>query len=114
MGRSFVTGFFGMNTADVRDMAYTSRLYWAVAVPVTLFILGIAYLYGYKWEDLTQRITRKSWLEQGLQATIDSDGREAGGAKWLVKDIFGRRRTTMDSYGPVRSRRSWRRSRAEP
>ncbi|KAJ6790276.1 hypothetical protein PWT90_07507 [Aphanocladium album] len=107
---SFVTSFFGMNTADVRDMKQSSRLYWAVAVPVTCFILGAAYLYG---EELTQRITRKTWLEQGL-ATIDGDGRKANKSTWTGKGIFDRKKTTMDSYGGVSTRQSWGRSRAEP
>ncbi|KAJ3490413.1 hypothetical protein NLG97_g5786 [Lecanicillium saksenae] len=131
---SFVTSFFGMNTSDVRDMDQNSTLYWAVALPVTLFVLGVAYLYGYRWEDLTQRITRKTWLEQGLATmeggdgdkgardrskwarggafqrkttTMDSYGLRRNTTKWMRGETYDRKTTTMDSYGQVKARRSW-------
>lgn len=36
---SAVAGIFGMNTADVRDMAFSQWLYWATAVPVTILVI---------------------------------------------------------------------------
>src|SRR5690242_16586760 len=32
---SFVTSYLGMNTTDIRDMGSSSRLFWAIAVPLT-------------------------------------------------------------------------------
>ncbi|KAH6967634.1 hypothetical protein BKA56DRAFT_678796 [Ilyonectria sp. MPI-CAGE-AT-0026] len=47
---SFVTSFFGMNTTDVRDTDWDQRIFWSSAVPVTVFVLTLAIIYGYKWD----------------------------------------------------------------
>ena len=91
-----------MNTVDVRDMTHSSWLYWTVAMPMTVFTFGLAYLYGYKSEAITRLITRKSWLEQGMaQSSGDVDDRglestESAFAK-LRRRYHGRRRNTLDS-----------------
>lgn len=36
---SAISSIFGMNSSDVRDMAYGQWLYWAVALPVTALII---------------------------------------------------------------------------
>ncbi|KAJ8126920.1 hypothetical protein O1611_g6718 [Lasiodiplodia mahajangana] len=55
---SFVTSFFGMNTVDIRDIDQDQRLFWIVSVPTTAFVIGIAYLYGYKWENWKERLSQ--------------------------------------------------------
>jgi hypothetical protein len=45
--RSFVTGFMGMNTNDIRNMDNNQKLYWEVALPVTVVVLAVAFVYGY-------------------------------------------------------------------
>ncbi|KAI1125616.1 cora-like Mg2+ transporter protein-domain-containing protein [Nemania abortiva] len=55
---SFVTSFFGMNTVDIRNIDQDQRLFWIVSVPTTAFVIGIAYLYGYKWEHWKERFSR--------------------------------------------------------
>ncbi|KAJ3568386.1 hypothetical protein NPX13_g6437 [Xylaria arbuscula] len=47
---SFVTSFFGMNTVDIRDIENDQRVFWIASVPTTALVIGVAYLYGYKWE----------------------------------------------------------------
>jgi hypothetical protein len=44
---SFVSSVFGMNTVDVRDMASTQTLFWAIALPVTAAVGGISLLAAY-------------------------------------------------------------------
>jgi hypothetical protein len=44
---SFVSSVFGMNTVDVRDMASTQKLFWAVALPVTAAVGGMSLLAAY-------------------------------------------------------------------
>lgn len=117
--RSFVTGFFGMNTEDVRDMTQSSSLYWAVAVPVTLSVLGLAYLYGYKWEALTRRVTGRSWLEQGVAYANGEAGSVRRGFmhNTLARfrpNRFDARNNTMDGYS-WRGTKRWEKYRqAEP
>ncbi len=85
-----------MNTADVRDMSASSRLYWSIAAPLTLLTLGLAYLYGYKWEAVARRVTRRTWLERGL--VHDADGTAGGGR---ADTSWARRR-----YGALRGQRA--------
>ncbi|OHF04314.1 hypothetical protein CORC01_00653 [Colletotrichum orchidophilum] len=47
---SFVTSFFGMNTIDIRDTNYDQRMFWTSALPLTFGVIGLAFLYGYKWD----------------------------------------------------------------
>ncbi|KAK0620585.1 hypothetical protein B0T14DRAFT_604152 [Immersiella caudata] len=49
---TFVSGFFGMNTADIRDVDATQYLYWSIAVPVTLVVLTFAFVYGYRGDEI--------------------------------------------------------------
>ncbi|KXX76191.1 Magnesium transport protein CorA [Madurella mycetomatis] len=49
---TFVSGFFGMNTVDIRDIGATQSLYWTIAVPVTIVVLAIALAYGYKGDEI--------------------------------------------------------------
>ena len=57
---SFVTGFLGMNTADLRNMDSSQTLFWAVAAPLTVTVVAAAWFYGYRWEAWEDR-WRKSW-----------------------------------------------------
>lgn len=42
---SAISSIFGMNTADIRDMEDSQRIYWATAIPVTLAVI----LFGLYW-----------------------------------------------------------------
>ncbi|KAF2969003.1 hypothetical protein GQX73_g4578 [Xylaria multiplex] len=56
---SFVTSFFGMNTTDIRDTDYDQRLFWITSLPTTALVIGVAYLYGYKWENWKESLNRR-------------------------------------------------------
>ncbi|KAF5494968.1 hypothetical protein CGCS363_v009525 [Colletotrichum siamense] len=60
---SFVTSFFGMNTTDVRDTKYDQRIFWSTALPVTFGVIGLAFMYGYKW-DLV-----RAWFSRTFKST---------------------------------------------
>ncbi|KAF3076308.1 hypothetical protein CFAM422_001597 [Trichoderma lentiforme] len=49
---SFVSSFMGMNTVDVRNMHYKQGLFWATGISVTLFVLTLACIYGYKGDEI--------------------------------------------------------------
>ncbi|KAK7423282.1 hypothetical protein QQX98_001072 [Neonectria punicea] len=53
---SAVSSIFGMNTTDVRDMESSQWLYWVVALPLTLFVIGV----GLWWMGELGNIAR--WL----------------------------------------------------
>lgn len=49
---SFATSFLGMNTADIRDMGSSQWLFWAIAIPLTIFTMAIVMIIGYHGEEL--------------------------------------------------------------
>ncbi|KAH7171172.1 hypothetical protein EDB81DRAFT_851830 [Dactylonectria macrodidyma] len=53
-----VSSIFGMNTADVRDMESSQWLYWAVAIPLTLFVI----LAGLWWMGELAHLAR--WIRR--------------------------------------------------
>ncbi|KAL1840531.1 hypothetical protein VTJ49DRAFT_352 [Mycothermus thermophilus] len=56
---TFVSGFFGMNTIDIRDIDANQTLYWIIAIPVTLMTLFAAFAYGYKGDEIGDWIHKK-------------------------------------------------------
>ena len=59
---SFITSFFGMNTADIRDTTATQGTFWAAAVPVTTIITGVVMLLVFRGGDILDFIAKhKDW-----------------------------------------------------
>ncbi|EMD87717.1 hypothetical protein COCHEDRAFT_1182566 [Bipolaris maydis C5] len=56
---SFATSYFGMNTADIRDMNQKQGLFWIVAIPLTIVTVGACLFIGYNGDQLRDMI---SWL----------------------------------------------------
>lgn len=52
---NFVAAFFGMNTADIRDMEQTQALFWAVAVAVTVGVVGGSVGWAFKGAEWRER-----------------------------------------------------------
>ncbi|KAK1486190.1 hypothetical protein CABS01_13407 [Colletotrichum abscissum] len=63
---SFVTSFFGMNTTDIRDTNYDQKIFWISALPVTFGVIGLAFLYGYKWDMIA------GWANRTLRSADKS------------------------------------------
>ncbi|KAG8534324.1 uncharacterized protein KY384_001168 [Bacidia gigantensis] len=57
---SFVTSFFGMNTVDMRNINSSQGLFWATGLPLTLFVLGAAWVVAYHGELASLGLTFKS------------------------------------------------------
>jgi Mg2+ and Co2+ transporter CorA len=55
---SFVTSFFGMNTADIRDMDSGQQIFWAASIPITLIIVGFAMTVAYQGDRLRAFLVR--------------------------------------------------------
>ncbi|KAK8150289.1 hypothetical protein G3M48_003101 [Beauveria asiatica] len=62
----FISSFFGMNVADIRETKSNQPLFWSIALPVTLGVLTIAFLYGYKWDSMV------GWFESLLDGIRES------------------------------------------
>ncbi|KAH0553005.1 hypothetical protein GP486_006801 [Trichoglossum hirsutum] len=78
---SFVTGYLGMNTADIRSMANRQPLFWAIALPLTFTILAIALLVGLQGQCLYQRLRTYlsgPWLGKKLVAAATNNRKWKG------------------------------------
>ncbi|OAP54278.1 hypothetical protein AYL99_11379 [Fonsecaea erecta] len=53
---SFVSGFLGMNTQDIRNLGEGQWIFWATAIPVTVFVVVLAVWIGYWSESLSLQL----------------------------------------------------------
>jgi len=74
--RTFISGFFGMNTAKIHDTEAGQSLYWMIAIPVTVTVLALAFVYWYKGDEIgdwihdkTHDTDRRQW-----KSTINAEG----------------------------------------
>jgi hypothetical protein len=76
---SFVTGFLGMNTSDMRNMTTNQWIYWATAIPLTVVVIVVAlYLSGelqtiFSWSSQFSDMFWNKWRFRGLSATPNSE-----------------------------------------
>lgn len=106
-----------MNTADIRDIEANQSLYWTIAVPVTVVVLGFALAYGYKGDEITDWIRDRNtrWKSSRFPRSAEVMGQ---GKLETSKTIDGRRVTwagtdagEKDVWRTVRNsvrRRKWR------
>ncbi|KAI1868542.1 uncharacterized protein JN550_006458 [Neoarthrinium moseri] len=55
---SFMTSFLGMNTTDIASINQDSGFFWMISIPLTVAVVGTAYIYGYKWESIMESFNR--------------------------------------------------------
>ncbi|RAL66763.1 hypothetical protein DID88_007546 [Monilinia fructigena] len=48
---STVASILGMNTNDVRNMELTQWLFWVIAIPLTLIIIGLVLIWSDEWHN---------------------------------------------------------------
>lgn len=93
-----MSGFFGMNTTDIRDIEASQTLYWTIAIPVTVAVLAFAFVYGYRGDEIGDWIHDRVRLARGAR-------RQAPATKWDAATVpadeagDGRTRWTMDGKG---------------
>lgn len=85
---SFVSSFMGMNTADVRNMNHKQGLFWATGIPVTLFVLIVACIYGYKGDEICDWVMQLSHCPKNKKLRLPVDeGDEGRGDSTYVCDM---------------------------
>jgi Mg2+ and Co2+ transporter CorA len=84
---SFMTGLFGMNTSDIRNLQAGQGLFWSVALPFTTIIAATVILIAFRGDDvleyagsLAQFLVRHFWRPLAIVTRRD----------WAPA-IFGRR-----------------------
>jgi hypothetical protein len=65
-----------MNTVDIRDIEATQSLYWIVAIPVTVVVLVVAFVYGYRGDDIGDWIHDGIPLWNATRFSIPAEGAE--------------------------------------
>jgi len=53
---SFVAGFLGMNTRDIRALEESQWVFWAAAMPLTCVVVALSLWIGYRGESLSLRL----------------------------------------------------------
>jgi hypothetical protein len=85
-----------MNTSDIRDIDSSQSLYWTIAIPVTALVLALAFVYGYRGDEIGDWVHDRvqhvrQWLLRPHARTVDrgrgligSTGKELGDTrmKW--------------------------------
>lgn len=108
---SFVSSFLGMNTVDVRNSDANQGIFWMTGVPITVAVLALAFIYGYKgdeihdWmihESLHQRRQRLSSAFQEIDKSIAHE------APFEIQSLARRRSLRGFVRNRVRSVSSWR------
>ena len=51
---SWATSYLGMNTTDIRDLEKGQWLFWAIALPVTSIVIGLAVVVVLKGESIRE------------------------------------------------------------
>lgn len=108
-----------MNTTDIRDTGYDQKIFWTAALPVTLGVLALAFLYGYKWDliltwvsrsvkspdrsaisNISQNQPKLSWMTAMEQKTSgapkETYNTDATGWKHMLAYRAGRRRRSKN------------------
>lgn len=74
---SFVSSFMGMNTKDVRSMEFSQQVFWMTGVPVTLTVMVIALVYGYKGDEIGDWFAEKMYARRRRAGQAASGGVDA-------------------------------------
>lgn len=69
---TFVTGFLGMNTVDIRNMNKNQDLFWMIALPLTLVTLTLILFVAYSGDGLKERFSRFFSRKRRSQASYAS------------------------------------------
>ncbi|KAF5227783.1 hypothetical protein FAUST_11550, partial [Fusarium austroamericanum] len=103
---SFITSYFGMNTADIRDTPAKQDLFWAIALPVTAAVVVVTVALAYWGEtvyDLVTRVLRKTNTGETLDGRVTAPQRRhqsAGDDQTYIKgssEVVARSRVS----GPI-------------
>ncbi|KAK8191613.1 uncharacterized protein BKA78DRAFT_138361 [Phyllosticta capitalensis] len=54
---SFITSYFGMNFADLRDTHWNQAMYWVIAGPATFVIVAITLMVAYNTDELRNSLS---------------------------------------------------------
>lgn len=62
---SWATSYFGMNTADIRELKQGQWVFWCVAGPLASAVIGVAVLAAWKGEKIREYMIRRRWKGVG-------------------------------------------------
>lgn len=99
---SFVSSFLGMNTADVRNSNWSQSIFWITGLPITVAVLSIAFIYGYRGEEIRDWMDRKrhdrshqdppsTFHEMTGRTSLETTRKEWNPAIMDEKNVLGKR-----------------------
>jgi hypothetical protein len=100
-----------MNTADIRDMSGKQGLYWGIAIPFTFVVLGLAYVYAYRWKSLDMR-DAASWAARNRMFEPEGHRQKEHRARKLWRSLarlinHGQASPEADNRGHVSRTTTW-------
>lgn len=85
---SWATSYLGMNTTDIRNLEQKQWLFWAIALPVTLFVICLALMVVLKGETIREFLIE--WGEKKVKRSIEKKARLARrSSTWPSEVLFG-------------------------
>ncbi|CAI6340864.1 unnamed protein product [Periconia digitata] len=67
---SFITSYLGMNTSDIRDMENSQALFWQIAAPLTVAVMGSVLFIAYNGDEIRDNISSTYRNLTGKQTRI--------------------------------------------
>lgn len=68
---SFVTGYLGMNTTDIRNSQQNQWLFWAISLPLTSLIVALALVVALRGDSIREMwIDRHNFKEKKLDTSL--------------------------------------------
>ncbi|KXG47977.1 Mg2+ transporter protein, CorA-like/Zinc transport protein ZntB [Penicillium griseofulvum] len=104
---SFCSSFMGMNTTDIRETKFDQTIFWEVAIPSTIVILALAFLYGYKWDYIYEWFI--DWQEERMakkqtRKLAERYGERDEQPRWRVLG----EKLKMGERGSIQPEKDWR------
>jgi len=97
----------GMNTTDIRETKFDQTIFWEVAIPSTIVILALAFLYGYKWDYIYEWFI--DWQEERMakkqtRKLAERYGERDEQPRWRVLG----EKLKMGERGSIQPEKDWR------
>jgi CorA-like Mg2+ transporter protein len=108
---TFVTGFLGMNTADIRNMNANQTIFWAISLPLAVVTLSLVLLIAYNGDGIKERFAgvfsrkRRSNESYASRAMLSYSERKEEKATWPELLEIGRKAIPANTFGVIPSQR---------
>ncbi|EHK27037.1 uncharacterized protein TRIVIDRAFT_196917 [Trichoderma virens Gv29-8] len=115
---SFVSSFLGMNTADVRNSEWNQQIFWVTGIPMTIAVLSLAFIYGYKGEEIRDwmlqdrghQYSSSTFHDMNSQISLEARWKEWNPAATAKQNITERRAFGSLIRSKIKNTSGWKRN----